>query len=256
MLAAFATFAIVLVATGAHDDPLQITFSEPARIVDIDTTKLKGEISRLAWSPDATQMYLQTTERDSAGAIKEAHHYVLALNGTAPKRVDQEPEWAATYWNWKSAQAAPALPGFRIEVEDRQQRRTNTATPMGGDLARGAPEGGSVETGTISAVVQSQMAHYYTLRLKGEVIGEFVNVVAVPGLTFGWGPQGSALIAFANQDGRIVVMNEKGQKRQVPASKAAFLPAWTDNGTRIAYLERAGKNKAVLKIVDVKQRMP
>ena len=36
--------------------------------------------------------------------------------------------------------------------------------------------------------MQSQTAHYYILKLKGEVVGEFVNTVAVPGLTFGWGP--------------------------------------------------------------------
>jgi hypothetical protein len=100
------------------------------------------------------------------------------------------------------------------------------------------------------------MAHYYTLRLKGEVIGEFVNTVAVPGLTFGWGPESSGLIAFVNRDGRIVVMDEQGRKRQVPASRAAVLPAWADNGGRLAYFERTGKKTAVLKVVEVKQGTP
>jgi hypothetical protein len=30
-----------------------------------------------------------------------------------------------------------------------------------------------------------------------------------------------------------------------------LLPAWTDDGKRLAYLERSGKDKAVLQIVDV-----
>jgi hypothetical protein len=250
-----ALLAISLIAAGVPTDAPSITFSEPVRIVEVDTGKLKGDLFRLAWSSDARQMYLQTIERDKAGALKEAHHYVLALDGTAPKRVDQEPEWAAAYWARKSAQAAPARPTFRIVVEDRQQRLTSTATPRGGDLARGAPDG-SGGTGDLSAAAQSQMAHYYTLRLKGEVIGEFINEVAVPGLTFGWGPEASGLIAFANQDGRLVVMDEQGRKQQVPASKAAVLPAWTDDGTRLAYFERAGKKTAILKVVEVKQGTP
>jgi hypothetical protein len=250
-----ATLAISLAVAGALPDASSISFSEPVRIVEVDTAKLKGELFRLAWSPDAREMYLQTVERDKAGSLKDAHHYALTLDGTPPRRMDAEPEWAAAYWTRKSAQAAPARPTFRITVEDRQQRLTSTATPMGGDLARGAPEAGS-GGGEISVAAQSQMAHYYTLRLKGEVIGEFVNTVAVPGLTFGWGPESSGLIAFVNQDGRIVVMDEQGRKRQVPASRTAVLPAWTDDGGRLAYFQRAGKKTAVLKVVEVKQGTP
>jgi Tol biopolymer transport system component len=46
-------------------------------------------------------------------------------------------------------------------------------------------------------------------------------------------------------------MDYEGRKQEIASSKAAFLPAWSDDGRRLAYLEKTGKNKAVLRIVDV-----
>jgi hypothetical protein len=240
-------------------DATKLTLSPPAAIVEIDTKKLEGDLSRLSWSPDAQQIYLQTIERDRAGNIKSAHHYLLALNGQAPKRTEQEPAWSTAYWAWKSTAAAPGLASFKIDVEESQKRVTATATPMGGELAKGGLEGsgggGAVGAGPVGgamdAAMQSQVAHYWTLKLKGEVIGEFVNAAAIPGLTFGWGPPNTGLIAFANRDGRVVIMDDQARKQEVSSSKAALLPAWTEDGKRLAFLERTGKNKVVLKIVEV-----
>jgi hypothetical protein len=257
--------AILLMTAGLPSiDASKLTFSKPATIVEVDMNKLKGDLFRVAWAPDAQQLYLQTVERDRSGRVTDTHHYMLPLDGHAPARADQEPAWAAEYWNWKSAQAAPGLPALKIEVEEQQKRITGTATPMGGELARGGLEGGGAmdpvgaggAAGAMSATMQAQTAHYYTLRLKGEVIGEFVNSPAVPGLTFGWAPATRGLIAYANQEGRLVVMDEHGQKQQVPESRAALLPAWSPDGARLAYFERTGKRKALLQVVEVKQPAP
>ena len=255
--------ALALLASAAPPavDASKLTLSPPAMIVEIDTKKLKGDPFRLTWSPDGQQIYLQTVERDRSGNVKTAYHYLVPLNGQTPARTDQEPAWSAVYWGWKSTQAAPGLPNWKIDVEEQQKRMTSTATPMGGDLAKGGLEGsgamapvGAGNTGdAMSASLQSQMAHYYTLKLKGEVVGEFVNVPAIPGFTFGWGPANTRLIAFANRDGRVVIMDDQGRKQEIASSKSALLPAWTDNGKRLAYLEKTGKNKFSLKIVDVTQ---
>jgi hypothetical protein len=254
-------FALALLAATAPSasDASKLTLSPPATIAEIDTRKVKGEPLRLAWSPDGKQLYLQMVERDRQGTIKSANHYMVPIGGGAPARVDQEPAWSAEYWGWKSAQAAPGRPDLKIAVEEQQKRVSSTATPMGGDLARGGPEGSGAMTPVgsgvageaMSASMQSQMAHYYTLKLKGEVVGEFVNAAAIPGLTFGWGPANSALIAFANRDGRVVIMDDQGRKQEIAASKSALLPAWIDNGTRLAYLEKTAKNKFDLKVVEV-----
>ena len=251
---------VLIVAAAPPVDASKLTLSPPAAIIEIDSKKLKGEPYRVAWSPDARQMYLQTVDRDRAGNVRATYHYVL--NGQAISPVDQEPPWSVNYWTWKSTQAAPGLPSFKIEVDQQQKRLTSTSTPVGGDLAKGGVEGGSSgagasavsqNTGAYSAAEQSQMANYYILRLKGEVIGEFVNQAAIPGLTFGWGPTNSGLIAFTGRDGRVVIMDNQGRKQDVPSAKGALLPAWTEDGRKLAYLERSGKNKFALKVVDVTQ---
>jgi Tol biopolymer transport system component len=131
---------------------------------------------------------------------------------------------------------------------------------MGGNLAKGGVEGGAtsgLNTGdAMAAANQAQTVNVWTLKLKGEVIGEFVNAAVVPGLTYGWAPAGRGLIAFSNKDGRLAIMDEQGRKQEITASKSALLPAWTDDGKRIAYLEQTGKNKVVLKVVDVTQSQP
>lgn len=260
-----AMFVAVGIPTSPIVDASKLTLSMPAAIVEFDTGKLKGDLSRLAWSPDAQQMYLQTVERERTGAIKTVRHYLLALDGKPPKGIDVEPPWSAAYWSWKSTQAAPGVPAFKIEVEQQQKRMTGTSTPMGGDLAKGGPEGGTSTGGAVTslsvgeamaAVNQSQMVNVFTLKLKGEVVGEFVNAPAVPGLTFGWAPAGTHLIAFSNTNGRIVIMDDQGRKQDIASSRAALLPAWTGDGQRLAYLERTAKNKAALKIVDVTRPAP
>jgi hypothetical protein len=237
------------VPPGLQLDASSVTLSPPTVIVELDTGKLKGDLARLAWSPDAQQIYVQTVERDRAGS--RMRHYVLGLDNQPPRGVDSEPAWAGAYWFWKSGRAAPGLPTFMIDVEQRQKRLTATATPMGGDLARGAPEGASATgmSGGGQAAYQSQMTDTFILKLKGEVIGEFVNAPAVPGLTFGWGPSGTGLIAFANRDGLLVIMDSQGRKQEVASSKAVLLPAWTEDGKQLAYLEKTGKKKFVLKVV-------
>ena len=256
------TIALTMLAAAqapARADASKLTLSAPATIVEIDTGKLKGDLFRLTWSPDATQMYIQTIERDRSGEIKTTRHYLLAIDGRPPTATDAEPPWSANYWAWKSAQSAPGLVAFRIEPEQTQKRRTATSTPMGGDLAKGGAEGstglGGPATGlgtgdAVSAAIQSQMVNVYTLRLKGEVIGEFVNAPAIPGLTFGWAPVGTGLIAFVDTSGHVIIMDNQGRKREIAGSKAALMPAWSGDGARLAYLERTGRNKASLKIVE------
>jgi len=253
-----------LAAVSPAVDASKLKLSPPAAVVEIDARKLKGTLFRLAWSPDAQQIYLQTIERDRAGNITTVHHYLMGLNGEAPKHVDQEPAWSTAYWEWKSARAAPGLPAFKIDLEESQKRVKTTSTPMGGDLAKGglegsgamAPVGGGAIGDAMSAAMQGQLAHYYTLKLKGEVVGEFVNAVAVPGLTYGWAPASTGLIAFSNPDGRMVIMDDQGRKQTLPSSRATLLPAWTDDGKRLAYLERTSKDKVVLQIVEVAQPAP
>lgn len=248
----FLTLVLTIwVQTTATPNPnaTSLTISTPTAAIEIDAGKIKGNPHRLAWSPDATELYFQTMRRDRSGN-PQIEHYILNIASRTVKGASQEPPWAAKYWAWKSAQAAPAASGVKIAVESKEQLVKSTATPMGGALARGDPgaaAGGSAAGSGLSvdeataAANQMQKVTTYTLRLKGEELGVWTNEPVVPGLTFGWAPVRLGVVAFVNRSGRVVVMDPDGRKQELSSSQDALLPAWTDDGTRLGYLQTARK---------------
>jgi dipeptidyl aminopeptidase/acylaminoacyl peptidase len=245
--------ALLVAAAGGVDS---VSFSTPSAVADLDMGKLKGEPTRLAWSPDGTQFYLQTTE-NAGRPNARVRHYILSAENGAKKDAQVEPEWAASYWLDKSAQTSPDDRTFRIEAKAEQRTQRTTSTPMGGEMARGGVSGGDPGTGSsssdgVAAAYGQQTAAVNLMLLKGEVIGEFVNSVIVPGLTFGWAPKGTKLIAYAvPKGGRVVVMDETGQKKEVAGSKEALLPAWSPDAKRLAWVQREGRRKFSIQAVGV-----
>lgn len=231
----------------------------PVAVAELDMGKLKGEPFRLAWSPDAKELYLQTAELDGVGSVKKARHYVLAATAGAPKEVEEEPAWAAKYWAWKSWKAAPASPGFAISVDERREIIKASQAPtggtiagMGGDASAGATVGGGGPAGGGTIVLpEGQNANVRTMRLKGEVIGEWINSVIVPGLTFGWSPGGLNLIAFSARNKDVVVMDEQGRKQKIDTARITRLPAWSDDGKKLAFVEQKDRKKFVLNVVEI-----
>ena len=259
MILALVVAAVLATQMSSPVDVTKLMFSTPASVVEVDVSKLKGDLVRLSWSPDATLIYLQTSETDRRLNVR-LRHFILGLDGKPPKSEEQEPAWAALYWSKKSAQIAPGLSSLKVEVEQQRKRVSGTSTPAGGSMARGDLPGSATGAGTQTgmsldeaarAAEQSQMASIVTLRLKGQVIGEFVNTAAIPGLTFSWGPSGSSLVAFVNQDGHIVIMDYQGRKQELAAARSASFPGWTTDGKRLAYFEKTGRNKYTLWVVDV-----
>jgi dipeptidyl aminopeptidase/acylaminoacyl peptidase len=251
-------FADVIRFGETEQPPLRVDalkFSTPTKVAELDMGKLKGEPSRLAWSPDGSQLYVQTLEGAFGQPSAKLRHYVFTVSDGTKKDLQAEPEWAAQYWTRKSGQASPDDGRLKIELKTERRQQRATSVPMGGDLARGAPT--TAETGTSAgdagaAAYGSQTAIAHVMQLKGTTIGEFINSVIVPGLTFGWGPTGSKAIAFAaEKSGRVVVMDEESGKREVAGSKDAILPAWSPNGARLAWLQKDGRRTFVLQVADV-----
>lgn len=241
----------------AAQSPVQVAtlkLSQPSKTADLDMDKLKGQPSRLAWSTDGTHLYVQTMEGSFGQPGQKLRHYTIAAADGSRQDLQAEPDWASAYWTEKSGQTSPDGPPLKIDLKSEIRTEKGVSTPMGGALARGGTGG---ETGTgageaIGAAYNQQAIPVNTMLLGGSIVGEFVNSVIVPGLTFGWGPKGSKVIAFAeSKSGRVLVMDERGEKREVPASKDAILPAWSADGTRIAWLQREGKKKFTLQVARV-----
>ena len=199
----------------------------------VDTGKLKGEPTQLAWSPDGLQFFLQTSERDNQAMVKNPRYFLL--NGTDAKATSASamPDWAQEYWSWKSAQSPAGSKAMTIEIKRTERVGTATSAPMGGSLARGGASGdpntGTTVEDVATRALQTQRDQVITLTLKSEVVGEFVNTQFLPGYSFGWAPQGSQMIAYRNQNGRLAIMDERGEKQELQDTKDVLLPAWSES---------------------------
>lgn len=224
-------------------------------VMAIDLRSLKGPLVRqLAWSPDQTELYLQTYEANRDASVRNTFHYVIPAVGGAPRQVDTPPTWAVAYFQWKSGQASPDDPSWKIDVSSERKIQSATAIPMGGDLARGGsvdPTGGHSAESAVAAAAQSGNVNIYSMVLSGEVVGYWENHPIVPGLTFGWAPKGVGLIAFADKSGKLALMDRSGKARRIDTTKAVTLPAWSEDGTRLAYLEKTARTTYALVIATV-----
>jgi dipeptidyl aminopeptidase/acylaminoacyl peptidase len=255
----FALALTLALAAAPAAQATHVSVAAPTAVVELDMGKLKGEPWRLAWSPDAREMYVQTVERDGHGAIKSTKHYLIALDSKSVKSADQEPAWASKYWLWKSGQVSPGAPAFKIRVEQRQESVRSTATPTGGDLARGGtadPTAGSSLSDVAAAANQTQLLGIYALKLGDVTIGEWVNEPVVTGVNFGWAPAPERLLVFTKRDGSgpLTLVDDQGHKQEVPGTKGATFPAFSADGAQLAWLARKDKKHFDLTIGTVENR--
>ena len=252
LLAAIPVFAVAASQDAIRAGALKI--SEPARVAELDLGKLKGDhVSRMAWSADGSQLYVQTLEGDFGMPPKKLRHYVLNVSDGSRKDVDAEPEWATAYWVQKSHHTSPDAQ--KIDLKDEVRIEKSVSAPMGGDLARGGVGGDGSSTGdAMAAAAARQNVKVITLTFMGATVGLFEGTPLVPGRTFGWGPKGSKAMAFTEvKSGRVVIVDEKGVRQEVSGSKDAILPSWSPDGRKLAWLQKDGKKKHVLHISSVSQ---
>ncbi len=241
----------------AGSDARQITLAIPETVLEIDTSNSKAQPVVLAWSPDGKALYIQAVERDRQGAVTATKHYVVVIAAKSIRGVDLQPAWASKYWLWKSAQASPAAPAFKINVDSRQE--TKRATAAVGDLAKGGgPAGdglavpGTTAEEAANIASQSQTLSIYALKLKGATLGEWTNEAVIPGLNFGWAPAPSHLIVYAKREGGpLIVVDEQGRKQELTGAKNAVLPGWSEDGRKLAWLERKDRKKLDLVVADI-----
>jgi dipeptidyl aminopeptidase/acylaminoacyl peptidase len=230
-----------------------VTVTGNVPVVEVDRGAVAGAPSRLAWSPDGKTLYLRFTKRDVWGNERDAH-FVVSLADGKLQPAASEPDWAPAYWAFKSALTAPGLPDFRIAVETREERKTATGVVSAGSMAQsgGDPSLGAILGPQGQAIAQStaqaQMVTTTTFKVKGELIGEFVNQVATPGLTYSWAPAGWNALVVVGHKGRLVTVDAAGHKRDLTDAGDWTLPAWSPDGTRLAAVRVANKKKVTIQL--------
>jgi len=226
----------------------------PKAVAEFNLSKLKGDIRRIAWNADNTQLYIQTAELKSDAQPKAFHHFLVNPVTGALKDTDAEPAWAAAYWEWKSWKSAPGDDAFLIELSEEQRKASATAMPMGGDYARGGTGGDGLGTSmeSVSAAAQQmQSGTARIMKLKGQTIGEWMNQPIVPGQSFGWGPAGTGIIAYAEPNNRaLLVMDATGAKQKIDDTKGVYSPSFSNDGKQLAWIEVRGK-KATLVVASL-----
>lgn len=238
--------AFLAAQTSAPFDVSSITIGAPAVVVELDLGKLKGEPRQLSWSPGDDELYVQTSDGDKPD--DRVYSYVVSTAGGAVKDVSRPPDWASTYWAFKSDRSAPGIPALMIDLEQGSEKiKVGTGGGIGADrTASPAGAEGLTSGGNIEKMAESQREHIFRLTLLGQAVGEWVNARPIPGQTFSWGPSGSGAIAFVDRDGRLFVFDQQKRKKPIAGVKDATLPAWTPDGTKLAYLQKSGRKKYTL----------
>ena len=233
---------------------IAVMVGSPAKTASIE---LKGEPIRLAWAADGTQLAIATGERDKAGMVtNNQRFYVLSTADGKLAPSQAWPDWADKYWAWKSNNYAPWSSTTVIDLKSDVKTLSATSAPMGGGLAKGSPSGDPSGGGTTAEEVarhsyENQKVNVATLTLMGETVGYFEGVQFIPGYTFGWAPKDLASIAYVTRAGRLAVMDKDAKKQELDDTKNVLLPAWSVDGTKIAFLQKSGKNKYDLFVAPV-----
>lgn len=238
----------------------RLDLSAPVTLVSVDAGQAPGYPVRLAWSLDGRSLYLQLVKRDRWGN-ERVWHLEIGPPDRQFRPLEREPAWVARYWAWKSALSVPGDIGFAISLETRVERKTATGSGAGGAIGQnsGDPYGPGSELGPqgqamMQSAMQAQNVTTTTLKLKSQLLAEFINTPVVPGLTYGWAPGGTAVIAYSSSKRRLVIMNSKGRRRDVPGTKDVLLPAWSEDGSHLAWVERSRQGALVVKTLDIATR--
>jgi hypothetical protein len=236
--------------TSTAADVSTLKVSAPVVVAELDLGSLKGELRQIGWGPDLSQLYVQTA--DGNPGSPKLHYYVVPASGGAVAPVKEPPAWAQDYWSYKSDRFAPGIGSLFIDVEQKLETMKYGTGSAGAIDAGDRATGGTTTSGAnAERAAISDKLHVVRLVLLGQAVSEFVNEAPVPGLMFGWGPAGSGTIAFTDRDGRLFLFDRNKHKEAVSGAKNALLPAWSADGSRLAWVQKSARKKYALVVATV-----
>jgi len=231
-------------------DVAKLTISAPQTIRDLDVKGVRGVPTRLAWSPDDAWIYVRMSTFDR-WANETVRHLLVDVPGRQVQAVSDEPGWLPRYWNTKAAMTSPAVPSWRITVAAHDELVRTANVPREGNIGMHTSDPTSLDDAAKNAAMASQKASFQEYRLNGKVVAAAVNSQIAPGRSFGWAPAPLALIAYVSDKGRLVLMNHEGRTREVKGLKKPLLPAWSESGQRLAWVQEAGGGFSV-RVVEIR----
>ena len=216
-------------------------------VTELDLAKLKGELRQLGWSANGLEIYVETAEGNPPS--EKLHHHTVSVLGGAVETLETRPDWAQAYWSYKSDRRAPGYDSIEIDVKfDQTTQKVGTGSTRPGAQAAGGFSNFAEDSAMAGEGQKLPVVHFL---LYNEMIGEFKNQRPIPGLTFSWGPKGTGAIAFVDADGRLTLLDKEKHTLRVANARDVVLPAWTPDGSHLAWLQKTAKKKYTLVVAPV-----
>jgi hypothetical protein len=104
----------------------------------------------------------------------------------------------------------------------------------------------------MAAANSGVMVTIITLRLKGQVVGEWSDTPLQPGMRLGWSPAPMGLLAYVDAENHLALMDRQGRKLRVPGTASVLLPAWSLDGRQIVYLQKKNPKTYLLMVAGLR----
>jgi hypothetical protein len=189
----------------------------------------------LSWSPDDSTLFvyaeqLKHVQEKSVKTLSKADFSIPAAGGEF-KEEEGRQAWVKEYWDRKSAQVSQDGAQIKRETSGRMEEVYNLAGKTVGRpwyylvrrqdaLGKQLSEFSGGEPGS-----------------PGRSVGDTSSAPELhlfyPGMTYSWSPPGGKAIVYYD-DFKVQVMSENGKEKKKIASGDLYLPAWSNDGKKVA----------------------
>jgi hypothetical protein len=163
--------------------------------------------------------------------------FSLSADGEDFKEEEEQPSWAGPYWNFKSSLTSPD----GAEIKRDASRRVESSYRLSGKVV-GRPwyawrRTAALDKHLTADHTRSPDAATRTSPSRG--LGETRSGpephLFYPGMTWSWSPPGGNAIVYYD-DFKVRIMSNDGKVKKKIASGDYYLPAWSHDGKKVAFI--------------------